>query len=74
MPDLFHKDYSDIYELVEELTIQVDYDVTNYEAKGYFFKPSYTAGWNMKSNFEKTTKFGNRKIKTFKSFDNKTTH
>jgi hypothetical protein len=47
MPDLYHKDYSDIYELVARITVDLEYDTNNYDGKGYLFKPSWTAGWSM---------------------------
>lgn len=53
MPDLFHKDYSEIYEFIGNLPIEIEYDVKNYEGKGYLFKPFFTAGWNMKNSIEK---------------------
>lgn len=56
MPDLFHKDYSEIYEFIGNLPIEIEYDVKNYEGKGYLFKPFFTAGWNMKNSIEKQLK------------------
>jgi hypothetical protein len=53
MPDLFHKDYSDIYELAGKLPVEIEYDTENYEGKGYLFKPSFTSGWNMNSTIER---------------------
>lgn len=53
MPNLYHKDYSEIYELVGKIIIETEYDTQNYEGKGYLFKPSYTAGWRMKDNVER---------------------
>lgn len=53
MPDLFYKDYSDIYELIGKLSVEIEYDTKNYEGKGYLFKPSFTSGWNMNSAIER---------------------
>jgi len=53
MPDLYHKDYSEVYELVGKLSVEIEYDIQNYEAKEYLFKPFYTAGWRMKDNVER---------------------
>lgn len=53
MPDLYHKDYSEIYELVGKIIIETEYDTQNYEGKGYLFKPSYTSGWRMNDNVER---------------------
>jgi hypothetical protein len=53
MPDLFYKDYSGTYELVGKITVELSYNARDYEGKGYLFKPSYTAGWNMNDAFEK---------------------
>ena len=53
MPDHFHKDYSDIYELIGNISVEVDYDSKNYQGKGYLFKPSYTSGWNMNNAIER---------------------
>jgi len=53
MPDLFYKDYSDIYELVGKLSIEIEYDTKNYEGKGYLFNPSYTSGWSMNNAIER---------------------
>jgi hypothetical protein len=49
MPDLFHKDYSEIYELVDNLSVEIKYDIENYGGKDDLFKPSFTSGWNMKN-------------------------
>lgn len=53
MPDLYYKNHSDTYEHVGKLSVEVEYDVKNYEGKGYLFKPSYAAGWIMKDSIEK---------------------
>jgi hypothetical protein len=47
MPDLYYKEYSDIYEVVGKLPVEIEYDTKNYEGKGYLFIPSYTSGWSM---------------------------
>jgi len=53
MPDLFYKDYSDIYENVGRIKVDLEYDTENYDGKGYLFKPSWTAGWSMNDSAEK---------------------
>jgi hypothetical protein len=53
MPDLYHKEYSEVYELVCKLSVEIEYNTQNYEGKGYLFKPSYTAGWRMNDNIER---------------------
>lgn len=47
MPDLYAKDYADVYELIGNITIDKEYDSKNYDGKGYLFKPSWTSGWTM---------------------------
>jgi len=49
MPDLFHKDYSEIYELVDNISVEIKYDIENYGGNDDLFKPSFTSGWNMKN-------------------------
>lgn len=66
MPDLFHKDYSDIYELIGKLTVEIEYDTKNYEGNGYLFKPSYTSGWNMNSAIERQFESEIKKLKPIK--------
>lgn len=53
MPDLFYKDYSDIYELIGRLLVETEYESKNHEGKEYLFKPSYTSGWNMNNSIER---------------------
>ncbi|HJS00634.1 MAG TPA: hypothetical protein VJ780_06835 [Flavobacterium sp.] len=53
MPDLFYKDYADIYEKIGNISVDLEYDTKNYDGKGYLFKPSYTSGWSMKNSAEK---------------------
>ena len=53
MPDLYHKDYSDIYELVGKIKVDLEYETTNHDGKGYLFKPSWTAGWSMNNVAER---------------------
>lgn len=53
MPDLFYKDYSDIYDNVGRIKVDLEYDTKNYDGKGYLFKPSWTAGWSMNDLAEK---------------------
>ena len=52
-PTLYPKDYSDIYELIGNITVDIVYDPQNYQGEGYFFKPSWTSGWNMKDAAER---------------------
>jgi hypothetical protein len=52
MPDLFYKNFSDIYEQIGQITINIEYDAKNYDGKGYLFRPSWTGGWNMNSSAE----------------------
>lgn len=53
MPDLFYKDYAEIYENIGKISVDLEYDTKNYEGKGYLFKPSYTSGWSMNSAAER---------------------
>ena len=53
MPDLYVKDYANLYEVVGKINIELEYDVKNSEGNGYLFQPSYTAGWNMNYMIEK---------------------
>jgi hypothetical protein len=52
MPDLYYKQYSNIYEVIGKIQVEIEYDTENYEGKGYLFKPSYTAGWSMNNVIE----------------------
>lgn len=47
MPDLYYKDYSDKYENIGNIKVDLIYEPRNYEGKGYLFKPSWTGGWVM---------------------------
>lgn len=47
MPDLFYKDYADIYEHTGKITVDLEYDAKNHNGKGYLFEPSWTSGWSM---------------------------
>lgn len=47
MPDSYNKDYSDRYENIGKIKIDIIYDPRNYEGKDYLFKPSWTGGWIM---------------------------
>lgn len=51
-PDLFKKKYSELYEYACNISIEINYDINNYSGEGYLFKPSSTAGWNMKSDVD----------------------
>jgi hypothetical protein len=53
MPDLFYKNYAEIYENIGKISVDLEYDTKNYEGKGYLFKPSYTAGWSMNNANER---------------------
>ena len=53
MPDLFYKEYADIYEKVGTITVALEYDTANYDGKGYLFEPSWTAGWTMNESAER---------------------
>jgi hypothetical protein len=75
-PDLYHKNYSEIYEIVGKLTVEIEYDTKNYSGKGYLFKPSFTAGWSMNEmaqrQFEsEITKTKPNKILTIKQLTKK---
>jgi hypothetical protein len=45
--DLYFKNYSDIYELIGNITVDIIYDPQNHLGEGYLFKPSWTSGWGM---------------------------
>jgi hypothetical protein len=47
LPDLYLKSYAALYEIVGNIPVEIQYDASNSEGKGYLFHPSYTAGWNM---------------------------
>ena len=47
-PDLYHKDYGQLYQRVGTIEVEIEYDPNDYEGKGYLFRPSWTAAWNMK--------------------------
>jgi len=53
MPDLFYKDYSDIYENVGKISVDLKYETKNYEGKDYKFKPMWTSGWTMNEAAER---------------------
>jgi hypothetical protein len=69
MPDLFYKNYSDTYELICRLHIEIEYDTKNYEGKGYLFKPSYTAGWSMNDAIERQLESELTKLKPSKTLN-----
>jgi len=56
MPDLYYKDYADIYENIGKISVDLEYDTKDYDGKGYLFKPSYTAGWSMNNATERQLK------------------
>lgn len=47
MPDLYLKEYSDRYENIGKIKVEIIYDSRNYVGEGYLFKPSWTSGWKM---------------------------
>lgn len=53
MPDLFYKDYSEIYENVGEISVDYEYDPKNYNGEDYLFNPMWTSGWDMKDTAER---------------------
>jgi hypothetical protein len=67
MPDLYFKDYADIYEVVGNMVIDIEYDVKNYLGEGYLFKPSFTSGWKMNYMTEKQLESENIKPKPSRS-------
>lgn len=67
MPDLYFKDYADIYEVVGNMVIDIEYDVKNYLGEGYLFKPSFTSGWKMNYMIERQLESENTKPKPSKS-------
>jgi hypothetical protein len=76
MPDLFYKDYSNLFEIVGKIDIKVEYSANNYDGSGYLFHPSWTAGWDMKLISEKqfeseTTKSKPLKVVTIKQLTQK---
>lgn len=52
-PDLYNKRYSDIYEVIGKISVDLVYEASNYCGKGYLFQPSWTAGWNMNNDVER---------------------
>lgn len=57
MPDLYQKNYSEVYEVVGKINVKFEYDTNNNEGKGYLFTPSWTAGWDMNNVVERQYKF-----------------
>ena len=53
MPDLYHKNYSEIYEQIGKINIEIEYDTQNYQGEGYPFNPTYTSGWTMNEEIER---------------------
>jgi hypothetical protein len=53
MPDLFHKHYTDIYEMIGKLLVETQFDSRNHFGKKSLFKPSYTSGWYMNDNIDR---------------------
>jgi hypothetical protein len=52
-PDFYKKKYSEIYEIAGKISVDLVYESNNYDGKGYLFKPSWTAGWEMKNIAER---------------------
>ena len=52
-PDLYYKNYSNLYEVIGKITVEIEYDARNYGSKEYLFKPSYTAGWKMNEDIQR---------------------
>jgi len=52
-PDSFFENYSNIYKKIGQISVELKYDINNYEGKGYLFKPSWTGGWTMNDMAEK---------------------
>lgn len=61
MPDLYLKNFFPLYEVIGRINVEIQYDVSNHEGKGYLFKPSYTSGWNM--NYMADEQFESEKTK-----------
>ena len=75
-PDLFYKRFSDIYENIWKITVDLEYDRGNCEGKGYLFRPFYTVGWDLrhiaKNYFEsETTKPKPKTVLTIKQLTKK---
>lgn len=66
-PDLFYKNYFDIYENVGNITVDIEYDTKNYDGNGYLFKPSYTSGWSMNNSAERQFESESTKPKPIKT-------
>lgn len=47
MPDFYNKNYSHVYEIAGNISVDREYDIKNYEGKGYLFKPSWKGCWDM---------------------------
>lgn len=43
MPDLYYKSYGGLYEKIGKISVDLEYDINNYEGKDYLFKPSSTS-------------------------------
>lgn len=66
MPDLYFKNYSELYEVVGRVTVDVVYDVRSL-GEGYLFQPSFTSGWMMNYMIEKQLESEEIKAKPIKS-------
>lgn len=66
-PDLYFKDYSEIYENVGKISIEISYDPNNHMGTGYLFKPFWTSGWNMNNTAQSQFDSENLKPKPSKS-------
>lgn len=67
MPDLYLREYAELYEVVGRIPIDVMYDVKNYLGDGYLFQPSFTSGWKMNYMIEKQLESEETKTKPTKS-------
>lgn len=67
MPDLFYKEYSDIYENIGKINVDLVYESTNYLGEGYLFTPSWTSGWTMNENLIEQFESELSKLKPSKS-------
>lgn len=66
MPDLYFKNYSELYEVVGRVTVDVVYEVSSL-GEGYLFQPSFTSGWMMNYMIEKQLESEEIKPKPSKS-------
>lgn len=53
LPDRYLREYSEFYEVVGRIPIEIVYDIKNYDGDCYFFQPSFSSGWKMNYMIEK---------------------